>query len=209
MSILAKLALFFVIVPLVELALLIKVGEVVGFWPTMGLVVFTGAAGAWLARLEGLRTMFKLRDDLAHGRLPGQAIMDGMAVLLGGALLLTPGIVTDLVGFSLLLPRTRRGIQRWVRARLEQSIRDGSIRMNMMGGSVRMSSDDHGVDDHAVGDPGVGGPSRGDAPTTVEQVYREAVYREDPGEAPVGEAPVGEAPVGEAPVGDDTGPGGS
>ncbi len=199
MSILAKLAFFFVIVPLVELALLIKVGEVVGFWPTMGLVVFTGAAGAWLARLEGLRTMFKLRDDLAHGRLPGQAIMDGMAVLLGGALLLTPGIVTDLVGFSLLLPRTRRGIQRWVRARLEQNIRDGSIRMTMMGGSGRMSSDDHGVDDHG-----------GDAPTTVEQLYREAVYREAPvGEAPVGEAPVGEAPVGETPVGDDPGPGGS
>ncbi|HIF07120.1 MAG TPA: hypothetical protein EYQ64_09270 [Gemmatimonadetes bacterium] len=77
MSILAKLAFFFVIVPLVELALLIKVGQVVGFWPTIGLVVFTGAAGAWLARLEGLRTMFNLRDDLAHGRLPGQAIMDG------------------------------------------------------------------------------------------------------------------------------------
>ena len=180
MSILAKLALFFVIVPLVELALLIKVGEVVGFWPTIGLVVFTGAAGAWLARLEGLRTMFKLRDDLAHGRLPGQAIMDGMAVLLGGALLLTPGIVTDVVGFSLLLPQTRRGIQRWARARLEQNIRDGSIRMTMMGGSVRTSSDHRGVDQHGVDEHG------GDAPTTVEQLYREAVYREDPGENPGG-----------------------
>jgi UPF0716 protein FxsA len=173
MSILAKLAFFFVIVPLVELALLIKVGQVVGFWPTIGLVVFTGAAGAWLARLEGLRTMFNLRDDLAHGRLPGQAIMDGMAVLLGGALLLTPGIVTDVVGFSLLVPQTRRGIQRWARAHLEENIRDGSIRMTMMGGAVRMSSDRHGADEHGE-----------DPPTTVEQLYREAVYREDPGDDP-------------------------
>jgi UPF0716 protein FxsA len=178
MSILAKLALFFVIIPLVELALLIKVGEVVGFWPTIGLVVFTGAAGAWLARLEGLRTMFKLRDDLANGRLPGQAIMDGMAVLLGGALLLTPGIVTDLVGFSLLLPQTRRGIQSWARSRLEANIRDGSIHMTMMEGSMRMPSDDPGSHDHGVHERG------GDAPRTVEQLYREAVYREDSDEAP-------------------------
>jgi UPF0716 family protein affecting phage T7 exclusion len=101
--------------------------------------------------------------------------MDGMAVLLGGALLLTPGIVTDLVGFSLLLPQTRRGIQKWARSRLEENIRDGSIHMTMMGGSMRMSSDPHGSHDHGV-------DNGGDAPTTVEQVYREAVYREDPGD---------------------------
>ena len=133
MSVLARLALLFVIVPLLELALLIQVGQVVGFLPTMALVVLTGVTGAWLARLEGLKTMWKLRDDLARGQLPGQAIMDGMSILVGGALLLTPGILTDLVGFSLLLPPTRHAIQRRVRERLEQGIQDGAIEMTVLG----------------------------------------------------------------------------
>lgn len=133
MSVLARLALLFVIVPLLELALLIEIGQVVGFLPTMALVVFTGITGAWLARVEGLRTLWKLRDDLARGQLPGQAIMDGMSILVGGALLLTPGILTDLVGFSLLLPPTRHAIQRRVRQSLEQSIQDGAIQMTVLG----------------------------------------------------------------------------
>ncbi len=133
MSVLARLALLFVIVPLLELALLIEIGQVVGFLPTMALVVFTGVTGAWLARLEGLKTLWRLRDDLARGQLPGQAIMDGMSILVGGALLLTPGILTDLVGFSLLLPPTRRAIQRRVRENLERRIQDGAIEMTVLG----------------------------------------------------------------------------
>ena len=137
MSFLARLALLFVVVPLLELALLIQIGQVVGFLPTMGVVVLTGVAGAWLARLEGLRTLWKLRHDLSRGQLPGQAIMDGMSILVGAALLLTPGILTDLVGFSLLLPPTRHAIQRSVRRRLEQSLQDGAIQMTVLrsGGS--------------------------------------------------------------------------
>ena len=133
MSVLARLALLFVIVPLLELALLIEIEQVVGFLPTMALVVLTGVTGAWLARLEGLKTLWKLRDDLARGQLPGQAIMDGMSILVGGALLLTPGILTDLVGFSLLLPPTRHAIQRRVRERLERGIQDGAIEMTVLG----------------------------------------------------------------------------
>lgn len=133
MNVLGRLALLFIIVPLLELALLIEVGQLVGFLPTMALVVFTGVTGAWLARLEGLRTLWKLREDMARGQLPGQAIMDGMSILVGGAFLLTPGIITDFVGFSLLLPVTRRAIQRRVRKGLEKSIRDGAVQMTTMG----------------------------------------------------------------------------
>ncbi len=136
MSILGRLALLFVIVPLLELALLIQMGQWVGYWPTIGLVVFTGVAGAWLARMQGLRVMWRLRHDLANGRVPGQAIMDGMAVLAGGALLLAPGILTDLIGFSLLFPRTRRAIQERIMARLERYIQEGAVRVNMTGGEV-------------------------------------------------------------------------
>jgi UPF0716 protein FxsA len=134
MNVLGRLALLFIIVPLLELALLIEVGQIVGFLPTMALVIFTGITGAWLARLEGLRTLWKLREDMARGQLPGQAIMDGMSILMGAAFLLTPGIITDFVGFSLLLPFTRRGIQRLVRQRFEQSIKDGAVQMTVDAG---------------------------------------------------------------------------
>ena len=136
MSILGRLALLFVIVPLLELALLIQMGQMVGFWPTIGLVVFTGVTGAWLTRAEGLRTIWRLRDDVANGRVPGQAIMDGMAVLAGGALLLTPGSLTDLLGFGLLVPVTRHAIQKRIMARLERSIEEGANRVRVAGGEL-------------------------------------------------------------------------
>jgi len=136
MSILGRLALLFVVVPLVELALLIKMGQWVGSWPTIGLVVFTGVTGAWLTRMQGLRTMWRLRHDLANGRVPAQAIMDGMAVLAGGAFLLTPGILTDLIGFALLFPRTRHAIQERIMARLERHIQESAVRVKITGGEI-------------------------------------------------------------------------
>ena len=141
MSILGRLALLFVVVPLLELALLIQMGRIVGFWPTIALVVFTGLTGAWLARTEGLRTMWKLRDDVANGRVPGQAIMDGMAVLAGGTLLLTPGILTDVIGFGLLFPTTRHAMQKRIMARLERSIQEGAVQVRMAGGEMWNSPD--------------------------------------------------------------------
>ena len=142
MNILGRLALLFVIVPLLELALLIQMGQWVGFWPTITLVVFTGVSGAWLTRMEGLRTIWRLRNDLAHGRIPGQAIMDGMAVLAGGALLLAPGILTDLIGFGLLFPRTRRAIQKRIMARLERHIQEGAAHVKVTGGEIWARSPD-------------------------------------------------------------------
>ena len=133
MNILGRLALLFVIVPLVELVLLIELGQLVGLLPTLALVIFTGVTGAWLARAEGMRVFFQFQQELAAGRLPGQAMLDGISVLVGGAFLLTPGVLTDVVGFSLLLPVTRRWLQRRVRKRLERSIADGSIRVVTMG----------------------------------------------------------------------------
>jgi UPF0716 protein FxsA len=142
MGILGRLALLFIVVPVLELALLIRIGQVVGFWPTIGLVVLTGASGAWLARLEGLRTLWKLRDELANGRIPGQAILDGVAILIGGAFLLTPGILTDFVGFSLLLPWSRRLIQRRVQARMERALQDGTVQFSVMSSVPWRDTDD-------------------------------------------------------------------
>ena len=129
----SKLFALFVIVPIVELMLLIQVGQWVGLWPTLALVLLTGAAGASLARREGLRTLAAIQGELAAGRLPGSSLLDGAAILIGGAFLLTPGILTDLVGFSLLLPPTRALIRRRVRKSLEASIRDGTMNVHVVG----------------------------------------------------------------------------
>jgi len=133
MSFFGRMALLFVIVPILELMLLIQIGQVVGLLPTLGLVLFTGVAGAALARMEGVRVFFQFQRELGAGRLPGQAILDGISVLLGGAFLLTPGILTDLAGLCLLFPPTRRWIQKSVRKRLEKGIAEGSIRVVTMG----------------------------------------------------------------------------
>jgi UPF0716 protein FxsA len=129
MSLLSRLALLFVGIPLLELFILIQVGQWIGLWPTIGLVVLTGFAGAALARLEGLRTIWSIRGELSRGRLPGNALFDGLAILVGGALLLTPGILTDVLGFSFLLPPTRRLYLKKIRRSLEERLKSGAIQV--------------------------------------------------------------------------------
>jgi UPF0716 protein FxsA len=133
MSLLGRLALLFVLVPVLELMVLIELGQVVGLLPTLALVVLTGVAGAMLARAEGLRVLWAFQQEVAAGRLPGQALQDGIAVLVGGAFLLTPGVLTDVVGFSLLLPPSRRWIQARFHRSLEGRIQEGSVRFAFTG----------------------------------------------------------------------------
>jgi UPF0716 protein FxsA len=128
---LARLALLFILVPIVELALLVRIGQWAGLWPTIGLVVTTGLVGAALARAEGLRTLVAFQAEVSQGRLPGQALLDGLAILVGGAFLLTPGLLTDVAGFLLLFPPSRRWLQRRVRARIEGAIREGRVRVGV------------------------------------------------------------------------------
>jgi len=133
MNILGRLALLFIVVPIVELVVLIQLGQVVGLWPTLALVVTTGVLGAALARAEGLRVLYQFQRELASGKLPGQALLDGISVLIGGAFLLTPGILTDVTGFALLFPVTRRWIQGMVRRSLKSGLEQGTIRVMTMG----------------------------------------------------------------------------
>ncbi len=129
----ARLALLFVVVPLIELALLIQVGQVIGLGPTILLVLATGVGGAALARREGLRTVAAIQGELSQGRLPGDALMDGAAILFGGALLLTPGVLTDVFGISLLLPGTRRWMARRIRGWMEKQVKSGRVKWTVMG----------------------------------------------------------------------------
>lgn len=131
----ARLALLFVVVPLLELVLLVRLGQLMGLWPTLALVVVTGLVGAALARAQGVRALARVQGEMAAGRMPGQSLLDGLAILVGGAFLLTPGLLTDVAGFLLLLPPTRRWIQRRMRASLEQRVARGDLRVFVLDGS--------------------------------------------------------------------------
>ena len=105
-----KLLALFLIVPTVELILLIVVGTQMGILPTTLLIVTTGVTGTWLTRREGLGVLRKLRSDLQRGLPPANGLVEGAMILAGGLLLLTPGILTDIVGFTLIIPWSRRWI---------------------------------------------------------------------------------------------------
>lgn len=107
-----RLALLFVTVPLLELVLLVQVGRWVGLLPTVALVVVTGILGAALARHEGLKTLARFRAALDAGRLPHREIVEGLLILIAGAVLLTPGLLTDAAGFLLLVPAVRTAVGR-------------------------------------------------------------------------------------------------
>jgi len=98
----------FLIVPLVEIYLLIQVGGVIGAIPTIALVVFTAVLGALLLRLQGLETLRRVQLATMHGEIPAMAMLEGVVLLISGALLLTPGFFTDALGFLGLIPPVRR-----------------------------------------------------------------------------------------------------
>jgi UPF0716 protein FxsA len=118
-----RLALLFIGLPLVELAILVRLGMWIGFWPTMGIVVATGILGGLLAHAQGLIVWVRIQRELAEGRMPASPLVDGFLILIGGILLLTPGLLTDLLGFLLLIPWTRSWFKRYLRRRLERMMR--------------------------------------------------------------------------------------
>jgi len=120
--VLIRLILLFTIVPLLELSLLLRIGSWLGAGPTLGLVLGTGFVGAWLARREGLRAWSAVQDQLVRGQVPGRELLDAVLVLLAGVVLITPGILTDAVGFTLMTRPGRHWVANRIRKRLETSI---------------------------------------------------------------------------------------
>ncbi len=108
------LFLFFLIVPFVEIYVLLQVGGLIGAFPTIFLVVFTAALGAWLLRRQGFATWQRFQTNLAQGTIPAYEMIEGPILLVGGALLLTPGFFTDALGFACLIPALRRKIARYI-----------------------------------------------------------------------------------------------
>ena len=119
------LLLLFLVVPVAELAVIVQVAGSMGVLPTLGLLVLISVAGAWLVKREGLGALRRVQDNLARGELPTSDLVDGLLILFAGALLLTPGFVTDSVGFLLLLPPSRAVIRAVVLRRVARRIVEG------------------------------------------------------------------------------------
>ncbi len=115
-----KLFLAFTLVPFIEIYLLIKIGGQIGAFYTILIVILTGLLGASLARLEGIKTMTKVRDSLNRGDLPAEEMLDAMLIFVAGVVLLTPGFLTDLTGLALLVPKLRYWFKRWLRKKFDE-----------------------------------------------------------------------------------------
>jgi len=125
-----RLLLLFIVVPIIELGLLLKLGQWMGALPTLGLIVGTGALGASLARWQGLGVLRKAQAELTAGRLPAGEMIEGLLILVAGAVLMTPGVLTDAFGFFCLIPPGRRLLRAYLLRRLERSIRNGNVKMS-------------------------------------------------------------------------------
>ena len=107
------LVFLFIGVPIAEITLLIRVGTAIGVFNTIAFVIFTAVLGAYLVRKQGLETVNKLQQETNAGRVPAMQIAEGVALLFAGAVLMTPGFITDALGFAILIPPVRQALIAW------------------------------------------------------------------------------------------------
>lgn len=152
------LILAFIVVPIVELAVILQISQVIGLLPTLALVVVVSVTGAWLVKREGVGVLRRMQEQLQQGQLPAKEIVNGVLILFAGALMLTPGFVTDLLGLVLLVPPTRALVRAVLMRRFEHRIRD-AFAVPTMGGDPFGGpfGDPFGGPGASVGPPSVGG----------------------------------------------------
>ncbi|MEC7108016.1 MAG: FxsA family protein [Verrucomicrobiota bacterium] len=122
-----KLLLIFITLPILELAVLLRLDDAIGLFQTIVLIFLTGIIGAWLVRQQGISIIFKIKKEISDGNMPAKEMIDGVMVLIAGAVLVTPGLITDIFGFLLLIPYTRNFIRKWIRHRIEKYVNSGYI----------------------------------------------------------------------------------
>lgn len=179
MKLLARILALFLIMPAVELALLVQVDKLIGFWPTVGIIVLTGGLGGYLAKREGLSVWHRLNERMSVGDLPSKEILDGVIILCAGALLITPGVLSDLLGFLGFIPPTRalirKLVERWV---------DKSMKRNATGifgfGSWEADMD-------FPGDPGA--YERWDAEMDIQEIHLGGQAKDLPHHAHIADPP--------------------
>lgn len=122
-----RLLILVILLPILEIYVLIESGRLIGAWPTVLLIVLTGVAGSWLMRQQGFALLARIQGEMVSGRLPAGALLDGAVIIAGGVLLLTPGFCTDLLGFTMLVPTTRRLWRRWLERWLAAKLASGHL----------------------------------------------------------------------------------
>lgn len=124
---LLKLILLFTLLPLLDLAILIRIGNYIGFPYTIALVLLTGALGAYFAKREGRNVISKIKFDISQGRMPADELIGGLCIILGGAFLVAPGIITDTIGLLLVLPISRTYFIHIIKQRFKSMITSGNL----------------------------------------------------------------------------------
>ncbi|WHZ01987.1 FxsA family protein [Neobacillus sp. YX16] len=123
------LALLIIVIPAIDIGVLLLSGKTIGFLPTIAFIILTGVVGAYLAKREGLQTIKRVQEQLSYGQIPGESLLDGICILIGATLLLTPGFITDLFGFLLLFPPTRKPFKFLMIKALRKRIEKGNIKI--------------------------------------------------------------------------------
>lgn len=141
--------LLFLLVPLLEIGVFIEIGGLIGLLPTLGLILLTAALGTWQLRVQGLSTLARARQQMEQGQLPAQELYDGFCLIIAGALLLTPGFVTDAFGFALFVPAFRRLLRQVIAQRIKLRAEVRMRRQDKRGSGTVIDGEFHEVpDDH-------------------------------------------------------------
>lgn len=126
-SLLRIIIFILIVVPALEIWGLVSVGNIIGAWPTVALVITTGIIGGYLARWQGLQTLRLLQVQLHNNEMPGETLLDGVCILIGGIMLMTPGFFTDFLGLILLIPSTRGIIRTFLKRWFSKWMAQGRI----------------------------------------------------------------------------------
>ncbi len=126
----SKLLILLIVVPVVELYILIEIGQQIGAFTTIGIIVLTGIIGAYLVKNQGFMILRKIQHDLSQGILPGDSLLQGIIILAGGIFLLTPGFITDIIGFIFLIPISREIVKKYLLIWLKRKIDSGNINID-------------------------------------------------------------------------------
>ncbi len=120
----------FTLVPLLELYLLIRLGTYMGAVDTIAIVIGTGLVGGLLAKSQGLAVLDRMRTELNQGRPPAESLFDGLLILIAGAMLITPGLLTDGLGLLILIPWSRQVFKSWLKRKIQEKISEGEIHIS-------------------------------------------------------------------------------
>ena len=125
-----KLFLLFTLIPVIELSLLIEIGSYIGIMNTIVIVILTAIIGAYMVRMEGMGVMYRIQKNMQEGVFPGEELISGAMILVAGALLLTPGFFTDVIGFLMVIPISRSYISNLIKKYIEKKISNDEFNIN-------------------------------------------------------------------------------